>query len=291
MNDTITLPTSAFLGNFEKFTNINTFPLTQAPLTVQPQNPRFVSLHPVISAMIQSLNSKLTSPYLEPTQAIKSSEDLEHFFSDSLDQYHLSTQDILLVKYMLAELTRNTIEHARDPRGSIISLSYGKKSHTLRLGIVDRGIGIKQSINLQATDYNAIITALTPGVTGTTQLPGGSTQNAGAGLFFVKSLAHQLGSHFLLYSGTGLFKLLKRKTKRNILHSDSTTDHASGGNNHPFWQGTVVGVDIPLDQMTDFNVALSQIRKSFYESLQNQISSPSTQAQFIWHTYSPFSLI
>ena len=147
--------------------------------------------------------------------------------------------------------------------------------------MVDRGIGIKQSINPQVSDYEAIIAALTPGITGSTQLPGGSTQNAGAGLFFVKSLAHQLGSHFLLYSGTGLFKLLKRQTKRSILHSNSMEDHASGGNHYPYWQGTAVGVDIPLGVITDFNTALTQIRNAFYASLEQKVISPSSGAQFI----------
>lgn len=281
MNHVIILPTSSFLGNFEKFTLINTFSRDQSGVTLKTQNSDFVSLHPLVSAMLHALYPKLTSPYLTPIKIIKSSVDLEDFFIHSLPTYKIASQDILLVKYIMSELTRNTIEHAQDPCGASISLSYSQKSHTLRLGIADQGIGIKQSIGGQTTDYDAIITALTPGVTGTSLLSGGNTQNAGAGLFFVKSLAHQLGSHFLLYSGTGLFKLLKRKTKKNILKANSLQDHASGGNNYPHWQGTAIGIDIPLDTLPDFNEALSQIRKSFYQSLQSQISSPSTEAQFI----------
>lgn len=281
MPQAITLPTSAFLGNFEKFTGINTFPPEATGLSLVTPTTRLIAIHPVISVMLHAIDPDLVSLHLSPTHTIKSSLDLESYFEESLPHFPLSTQDSLLIKYILSELTRNTIEHANDPRGATISLIYSQKSHTLRLGVADRGIGIKQSINTHASDYDAIITALTPGVSGTTQFPGGSTQNAGAGLFFVKSLAHQLSSHFLLYSGTGLFKLLKRKTKRSILKSDSKHDHASGGNKYPFWQGTAVGIDIPLGILLDFNASLSQIRKSFYASLHNQVSNPSTKAQFI----------
>lgn len=277
MTHQIILPNSAFLGNFEKFLTINTFPKdnTKANLT-SPY--KWVSLHPLITAMLAPISNP--SSLIGTSHTIHNSLELEEYFSHALPQYPMSSEDVTLTKYILSELTRNTFEHASDPHGATISLSYAKKSHTLRLGVVDRGIGIPTTIRRfypGQADYESIITALTPGVTGTTEFPGGSTQNAGAGLFFVKSLAHQLGSHFLLYSGTGLFKLLKRQTKRSILKSDSLKDHASGGNNYSFWQGTAVGVDIPLDTLKNFAQSLSQIRTSFTKS----ITSPSTGASFI----------
>lgn len=283
MSHTIILPTSAFLGNFEKFTNINTFPTNQSPIQLQPQNSHFISLHPVISAMLATLGVS-KSPYMTPIIAIRNSTMLEEFFIKHLPSYNLNPVDSLLVKYILSELTRNTLEHGRTSSGAMVAISYGKKSNTLRLGVADSGVGIPTTIRqLYPTqnDFQTLITALTPGITGTTNFAGGNTQNAGAGLFFVKSLAHQLGSHFLIYSGTGLFKLLKRKTKHSILRANSAADHASGNNDYPFWNGTVVGVDIPLGTLPDFNQALTQIRKSFYNSLQNEMSRPSTEAQFI----------
>ena len=284
MSQTIILPTSAFLGNFEKFTNVNTFPSELARLSLTVPDTRLISVHPVLSAMLKSIDHALSSPYIAPTHTIQSSVDLETYFDKSLSQYPLSDQDSLLTKYILSELARNALEHSRDPHGATIALSYSKKSNTLRLGVADHGVGIKSTIGdstSNITDYEAIIHALTPGVTGTTLTPGGTSENAGAGLFFVKSLAHQLGSHFLLYSGTGLFKLLKRKTVRSILKPNSTEDHASGGNDYPYYPGTAVGVDIPLDTLPDFTTALSQIRSKFYSAIQNIPPLPSTGAQFI----------
>lgn len=284
MTHLITLPTSAFLGNIERFTNNNAFPKDFSSISLTTPNSRLVSLHPLISAMLISIDHNLTSPHLTPTHTIKSSADLETFFDTSLKQYPLSDQDSLLTKYVLSELTRNTLEHSRDPRGATISLSYSKKSHTLRIGVADHGVGIKSTVSglvSDLTDHEAIIHSLTPGVTGTTFTPGGTSENAGAGLFFVKSLAHQLGSHFILYSGTGLFKLLKRKTVRSILKSNSSLDHASGGSDYPYYPGTAVGIDIPINTLTDFASALTQIRTKFYTAIQNIPALPSTGAKFI----------
>lgn len=284
MTHSITLPTSAFLGNFERFTNINTFPINSSNITLTTPNSRLISLHPLISAMLKSIDHNIVSSHLTPTHRIKSSSDLDTYFEKYLIKYPLSDQDSLLAKYVLSELTHNTLEHARDPQGAMVALSYSKKSNTLRIGVADHGVGIKSTINGQGseiTDYGSIIHALIPGVTGTTITPGGTSENAGAGLFFVKSLAHQLGSHFLIYSGTGLFKLLKRKTVRSILKPDSSLDHASGGNDYPDYPGTAVGIDIPLGTLTDFPSALTLIRTKFYAAIQNIPALPSTGVKFI----------
>ena len=271
MTTQIILPNSAFLGNFEKFLTLNTFPLDNTKVNLTSPY-KWVSLHPLVSAMLAPISHK--SPFLSSVITIHNSLNLEDFFSKTLPSYQLNSQDLLLTKYILSELTRNTLEHASTPDGVTLALTHSVKTDTLRLGVSDRGVGIGTTIRRlypDQTDYETIITALTPGVTGSTNFSGGNTQNAGAGLFFVKSLTHQLGSHFLLYSGTGLFKLLKRKTIRSILKPDSLKDHASGSNDFPFWHGTAVGVDIPLNKSTDFNTALTQIRAKFMSSTEPKV--------------------
>lgn len=281
MTHNIIIPNSAFLGNFEKFLTPNTFPLDNSKVNLTSRY-KWVSLHPLVSSMLTPISNKPL--YLSLVTTIHNSLELEDYFSKNLPDYNLNSQDLLLTKYILSELTRNTLEHASSPSGVTIAITHSVKTDTLRLGVSDRGVGIGTTIRRiypDQNDYETLITALTPGVTGTTNFAGGSTQNAGAGLFFVKSLAHQLGSHFLLYSGTGLFKLLKRQTKRSILKADSLKDHASGSNNFPFWHGTAIGIDIPLGQIADFNVALSQIRVKFSQYLQEQNLSKSIKPQFI----------
>ena len=129
-------------------------------------------------------------------------------------------------------------------------------------------------------DYDAIITALTPGITGTTSKEGGSAQNAGAGLFFVKSIAVWLQSHFIIYSGTGMYKLLKRKNQRIKLFSQADDDHSSGGNNFPYWQGTAVGIDIPLGKMQNFDVVLTKIREAYSNAIYERVRFGQLEPQF-----------
>ena len=72
---------------------------------------------------------------------------------------------------------------------------------------------------------DAIVLALQPGITGTTARLGGTERNAGAGLFFVKSIAQLSRNFFVVYSEDTMFKLLRgSKTKPVVLHADPRHD-------------------------------------------------------------------
>ena len=81
-----------------------------------------------------------------------------------------------------------------------------------------------------------------PGVTGTTRREGGTEQNAGAGLFFIKSIASINRNFFMIYSGDALYKLLMRKPVKHgiALHADPFEDRHSVKTALPYWRGTVV---------------------------------------------------
>ena len=68
----------------------------------------------------------------------------------------------------------------------------------------------------------------------------------------------------MVYSGSGFYKLLKITAVRNLrLHADPFQDrHASDGV-MPAWRGTVVGVDITLDQTEEFSRLLDAIRETY----------------------------
>lgn len=85
-----------------------------------------------------------------------------------------------------------------DPTDPLLHLSpheaepiqHYPKTNAIKIGIADTGIGIFKSIShVHQVDFDlaAIRLALQPGVTGTTSHEGGTSQNAGAGLFFIKS--------------------------------------------------------------------------------------------------------
>ena len=178
------------------------------------------------------------------------------------------------IQYIVGELVRNVIEHSQSKDGAIVCAQYYKKSNTIRIGIVDGGVGVRKTITRShqaADDFEAIKLALTPGITGTTRKEGGTAENAGAGLFFIKSIAHVNRDFFLIYSGQAMFKLLKRPPEETIsLQADPLQDRHSKEKMLPYWNGTVVGIDISLDSTEEFSVLLDLIRNTYATSVRER---------------------
>ena len=127
-----------------------------------------------------------------PLQLITNSQNLDDFICEMIPMLHLNPEQAEPIKYIVSELVRNVFEHASSPDGAIVCAQYYKKSNTIRIGVVDTGVGIKHTLERfyhPKDDLNALALALTPGITGTTMRIGGTEANAGAGLFFIKSLA------------------------------------------------------------------------------------------------------
>ena len=160
------------------------------------------------------------------------------------------------------------------------------KSNTIRIGVVDTGVGIKDTLQKfyhPKNDLEAIKFALTPGVTGTTKrIGGGSEMNAGAGLFFIKSLAKTSRDFFMIYTGRAMYKLLKNpKNKQIKLMADPLKDHYSSDDNLPFWKGTVVAIDLCLDDNIDFKELLTAIKKVYGDGKKNLIKERYKKPRFI----------
>ena len=206
-------------------------------------------------------------------QVIKDSKQLDKFITDMIPLSHSEPKKVEPIRYIILELVRNVFEHANSNEGAIVCAQYYPKSNTIRIGVADNGIGIKKSISQSyspKTDIEAISLALTPGITGTTRKIGGTESNAGAGLFFIKSLAKVNRDFFMVYSGKGMYKLLKNPKQREAkLIADPLKDHSSHNNNYPYWQGTVVGIDLCLNEHSDFDNLLELIR-AFYEKARKE---------------------
>ena len=200
-----------------------------------------------------------------PLRKIKNSEELDNFIKDIVPLLHLKTEQAEPIKYIISELVRNVFEHASSTHGAIVCAQYYEKSNTIRLGVVDNGVGIRYTLEKfyhPKNDLESIILSLTPGITGTTIRIGGTETNAGAGLFFIKSLAKISRDFFMIYSGRAMYKLLKNpKSKQIKLISDPSKDHYSYDENLPFWRGTVVAIDLCLNNTINFNELLESIRK------------------------------
>ncbi|MDN5275082.1 MAG: hypothetical protein JWP06_983 [Candidatus Saccharibacteria bacterium] len=166
--------------------------------------------------------------------------------------------------------------------GAIVAVQYYKKTNTIRIGIVDSGIGIAASMvdtYHPKDDLQAIKYALVPGITGTTTREGGTDYNAGAGLFFIKSIASINEDLFLVYSGSSMYKLLKNPKKR--LRADPERDKHSEKDNLPYWQGTVVGIDINLNSTEAFTNLLTLIQSTYSQAVKERRKERYRKARFI----------
>ncbi len=317
----ITLPNSAFLGNIDPF--LKAIDISKPDCLEITANKKWISIHPVILTMVAALGLNLPSKniqcekleakskhYLErmglfkilniktgikitehepsgrfiPLTRISNSEELTWFTAEIVPLLHLEPKQADSIKYVISELVRNVLEHSRSKDGAIVAAQYYKKSNTIRIGIADRGVGIKETINQSydaQTNLEAIKLALTPGITGTTRKEGGTEYNAGAGLFFIKSIAKANRAFFMIYSGDAMYKLLKSKPKRMILSADPFKDRHSKGEKYPFWEGTVVGVDISLSETKEFSILLDLIREVYIKTIRERKKEKFKEPRFI----------
>ena len=221
-----------------------------------------------------------------PLTQIKNSEGLTRFITDMIPLLHVEPKQAEPIRYVVSELARNVLEHSLSEHGAILSAQYYKKSNTIRIGIADTGIGIRKTINKSYNakdDLESIRLALMPGITGTTRREGGTEQNAGAGLFFTKSIAIVNRDYFMIYSGRAMFKLLKYKpaAKYTPLHIDPFDDRHSKGMDFPFWHGTAVGIDISLDTTREFSMLLDFIRDTYAKAVRERKKAKYRKAKFI----------
>jgi anti-sigma regulatory factor (Ser/Thr protein kinase) len=220
-----------------------------------------------------------------PLQIITNSQNLDDFIREMIPMLHLNPKQAEPIKYIISELVRNVFEHASSPDGAIVCAQYYKKSNTIRIGVVDTGVGIKHTLERfyhPKDDLHALALALTPGITGTTTKIGGTEANAGAGLFFIKSLAKMSRDFFMIYSGKAMYKLLKNpKNKQVKLISDPLKDHFSSETNLPFWKGTVVAIDLCLNNTFNFNELLDLIRKVYRAGRKQQNKIKYKKPQFV----------
>lgn len=315
------LPNSAFLGNIDPF--LMGFDNSSKDKLEITANKKWISVHPVVLSMIAALGltvnpvnikcEKLearSKHYFErmglfkflkiesginvtehesagrfiPLTQIKNSTELTKFISDMIPLLHLDPKQAEPIRYIVSELVRNVIEHARSEYGAILSAQYYKKSNTIRIGIADTGVGVKKTINNSysaKTDLEAIQLALTPGITGTTRREGGTEFNAGAGLFFIKSIANVNRDFFIIYSGSAIYKLLKKTGSGLKLYSDPFKDRHSKDENLPYWQGTIVGIDLSLDATKEFSILLDFIRDTYGQAVKERRKARYKKPKFI----------
>lgn len=210
-----------------------------------------------------------------PLTIIKTAENQSRFISEMIPLLHLSEKDARVIKYIIGELVRNVLEHSQSKDGAIVAAQYYRKTNRVSIAICDTGIGVWQSMNKSwhpKDDLEALKLSLTPGITGTTKKEGGTSENAGAGLFFIKSIAKITRSYFTICSGRAEYTLLKNRSdqKNIVLHADPFKDrsrHTNGLNN---FQGTLVAVDIALNDTPEFKAIMSLIGNVYGDAIRER---------------------
>ena len=219
-----------------------------------------------------------------PLQQIKDSKTQTKFITDMIPLLHLDSKHAEPLRYIMTELIRNVIEHSLSGDGAIVCAQYYARSKRIGIGIADTGVGIWQTIHQSykpKNDLEALRLALTPGITGTTTKLGGTESNAGAGLFFVKSIASVNNDFFVIYSGNAMYKLLKRKGERILLHADPFKDRHSKREDLPTFQGTVVGIDISMETTQEFSLLLRLMNETFNKAIKERKKELHKKPQFI----------
>lgn len=202
-----------------------------------------------------------------PLTTVRTEQDLSKLIENIIPIFHLSAypEQAKTMRYIIDEVTRNVIEHAGVDAVALVCVQYYPRSKKIRIGIADSGFGLRTTLQRYHTinsHMHAIQLALWPGITGTTSDPTGSTQNAGAGLFFTKSMARVNKDHFLIYTGDAMYKLLEPKDEDRLnIPVDPFHDRHTKEEGLPFWKGTAVGIDITLEQTQQFQVLLSALNE------------------------------
>lgn len=240
--------------------------------------------------------SKTESPYhysrheeagrFVPVKQILTSNDQSKFITDLIPLLHLPPEKSQVIYYIMGELIRNVLEHSMSKDGAFVAAQYRPKSNVLSFGVCDTGVGLKKSLSyyhFPKDDVEALKLALMPGISGTSMSQSGTGDNAGAGLYIVKNLSKMTRNYFVIYSGTAMYKLLKydKRIERPKIHSDPLDDRHSLVDKLPDFHGTLVGVDIALDDTSDFNALMEDIKVSYSKALRERKERRYKKVKFI----------
>lgn len=201
-----------------------------------------------------------------PLTQIRTSADLRNTISNLIPLLHAAPTVADPIRYVISELGRNVLEHAQSPVGGFVCAQYFRDKKRIAIGMADAGIGIATAIRSShsaTTESRALQLALTPGISGATPKIGGNDTNAGAGLFFIRSIAKVSENFFVIYSGTTEYKLLRRQQSRTMLYGDPLKEEHRMVRDLPRWQGTAIGIDINVDETAEFSSLLRVISKSY----------------------------
>jgi hypothetical protein len=175
-----------------------------------------------------------------PITRISNDDQLRESLVNLIPLLHAPPEVAQPIQYVFSEMVRNVLEHSLSPVGAFVCAQYYRDQRRIAIGVADAGVGIRRSLarsHSVPSDAEAILLSLRPGVTGVTRRLGGNEFNAGAGLFFTKSIAALSRNFFVLYSGDSMFKL-QRGSAAAIpqLNPDPVNDNHKLTTGLPYWE-------------------------------------------------------
>lgn len=197
-----------------------------------------------------------------PLRQITRGADVQAFLADVAPLLH-RPEHIQAVQYCFSELIRNVLEHAGGAP-AFACAQYYEAARKVSIGVADCGVGLLASLRRSHAierDQDAIMAALKPGITGAPPQMYGTSDNAGVGLFFTKSIAKASGEYFAILSGQSAFRLRRRRRLEQLkLFADPARDRHDLYDGLPRWNGTVVAVDIGVRRERRFESTMAAIR-------------------------------
>jgi hypothetical protein len=161
------------------------------------------------------------------------------------------------LKYGMAELGRNVIQHAASSVGGVAMAQYFPDAKAVQISISDRGRGLRDSLLRNypevCSDLEAAKLAVLPHSSGAPELllriqhrnelgPNVSPENAGLGLFFCKEIA---------WRARGAFWLASQSALLGVVGDDKAAQHRIYRRINP-WNGTSVTMHFPAHGVLDF---------------------------------------
>lgn len=160
----------------------------------------------------------------------------------------LAPETMDALKYGMAELGRNVIQHAASPVGGVAMAQFFPDAKTVQISIGDRGCGLRESLQGNypelRSDLEAAKLAVLPHSSGAPNElgPYSSPENAGLGLFFCKEIAWRARGAFWLASRTALL---------GVRGDDQAAQHRVYRRINA-WDGTSVTMHFPAEGVIDF---------------------------------------
>ncbi len=222
-----------------------------------------------------------------PVTCVKTTAEQSALIAELHPILHLSPDKSETIKYVLGELIRNVIEHSNARNGAFVTVQYVAAKEKLSIGICDTGIGLRASLerfHAPVDDLDAIRLALMPGVSGTTSRDGGTGDNAGAGLYIVKSIAKITRNYFVVYSGDSAYKMHKYDKRVKYgprLNENPFTDKHSAYDGLPSFGGTLIGLDLTLTDTEEFSQILERIKVSYSQAIKERKERRYKEIKFI----------